>query len=128
MFFNVPTLCMLSIKTLSVGSTVFVNQMVPHTSTSSCVIDLKNQSMQCPHARKPACSHPLKAIKKKLKSGKSSRDVYVETRQEAGGLSACKVSVDCVWSIRFTKLRNGQFTTKAVPTLQDPVKKTNSIL
>ena len=34
----------------------------------------------------------LNAIKKKLKSGKSSRDVYVETREEAGGLSACKVS------------------------------------
>ncbi|CAH3171111.1 unnamed protein product [Porites lobata] len=34
----------------------------------------------------------LKAIKEKLKSGKSSRDVYVETRQEAGVLSACKVS------------------------------------
>ena len=34
----------------------------------------------------------LKAIKKKLKSGKSSRDVYVEAREEAGGLSASKVS------------------------------------
>ena len=34
----------------------------------------------------------LKAFKKKLKSGKSSRDVYVEARQEAGGLSATKVS------------------------------------
>ena len=34
----------------------------------------------------------LKAIKKKLKSGKSSRDVYVEAQQEVGGLSACTVS------------------------------------
>lgn len=34
----------------------------------------------------------LKAIKKKSKSGKSYRDVYVEARQEAGGLSASKVS------------------------------------
>lgn len=34
----------------------------------------------------------LKAIKKKLKSGKSSRDVYVEARHEAGDLSASKVS------------------------------------
>ena len=53
MFFNVPTLCMLSIKTLSVGSTVFVNQMVPHTSTSSCLIDLRNQSTNCPLQESP---------------------------------------------------------------------------
>ena len=32
---------MLSIKTLRLGSTVFVNQMVPHASTSCCVIDLR---------------------------------------------------------------------------------------
>ena len=121
MFFNIPTLCMLTVKTLSVGSTVFVNQMVPHTSTSSCLIDLRNQSTNCPRKKARMQPSTLKAIKKNLKSGKSSRDVY-------GGLSACKVSVDCVWSIRFTKLRNGQFTTKAVPTLQDPVKKTNFIL
>ena len=34
----------------------------------------------------------IKAIKKKLKRGKSSGDVYMEVRQEAGGLSATDVS------------------------------------
>ena len=67
----------------------------------------------------------LNAIKKKLKSGKSSRDVYVETREEAGGLSTCKVSARPRSVSQFKKLRNSQFTTKAVPTLQDLVKKTN---
>lgn len=34
----------------------------------------------------------ITAMKKKLKTGKSSRDVYMEARQEAGGLSATNVS------------------------------------
>ena len=37
-------------------------------------------------------SSTLKKIKKKLKSGKSFRDVYVDSREEAGGLSSSKVS------------------------------------
>ena len=66
----------------------------------------------------------LKAIKKKLKSGKSSRDVYVETREEAGGLSACKVSarprsVNQVQKIKERSIHHQSSTYTARPDQKD---------
>lgn len=126
MFFNVPTLCMLSIKTLSVGSTVFVNQMVSHTSTSSCVIDLRNQSTKCPHARKPACSHLHWTRSRRSWSQVRAHEMSTwKLERRPVAFQLVKFLLGHVRSVRFKKLRNSQFTTKAVPTLQDLVKKTN---
>ena len=69
----------------------------------------------------------LKAIKKKLKSGKAHEMSTWKLDRRPVAFQLVKFLLDRVRSIRFKKLRNDPFTTKAVPTLQDPVKKTNFI-
>ena len=52
----------------------------------------KDEHVVSPNEKARMQPFTIKAIKKKLKGGKSSRDFYMEARQEAGGLLATNVS------------------------------------
>ena len=100
----------------------------PYQYILLCIIDLRNQSTKCPHARKPACSHlHWKRSRRGWGQVKADEMSTWRLKRRPVAFQLVKFLLDRIRSIRFKKLRNGQVTTKAVPTLQDPVKKTNFI-
>ena len=124
-----PTLCMLSIKTWSVGSTISVSQTVPQAGTSCCVIDLRKRNMKCLLARKPVCSHRhWRRLRRNWSQVKALEMSTWRLERRRVAFQLARFLLGRIRLIRSKNLKNVQFTTKAVSTLQDQVKKTNFIL
>ena len=87
--------------------------------------EVEHEVSSCKKASKQPST--MKKIKKKLKSGKSSRDVYMEAREEAGGLSASKVSARprSINQVQKLKERSIHYHRS---NMKDQVKKKNFIL